>query len=257
MEAKADDSASFELGGGDDACLLLHGFTGSPWDMRPLGDALARSGYRVRGPRLPGHGVSPEAMLDVSWRDWERAAEDALQSLDGAKRVFVSGLSMGALLGLILAARHPTRVHGLALIAPAVRFLGPVMSLLRATRHLHWLERVKPWVAKTATDISDPEALARAPILPRFPSARLQDLWVLQDRAREAMAQVKAPTLIAVARHDHVVDPRAGLAMAKQLTGAATVKTRVLENSFHIIPRDRDGAALADEVGRFFEGLRR
>ena len=36
-----EKTAPFELGSGDDACLLLHGFTGSPWDLRPLGERLA------------------------------------------------------------------------------------------------------------------------------------------------------------------------------------------------------------------------
>src|SRR2546430_6543846 len=94
----------FELGPSDasaDACLLLHGFTGSPWDMRPLGDALAARGFRVKGVRLPGHGGEPEAMAGVSARDWEEACETALDSLASTPRVFVAGLSMGALLALL------------------------------------------------------------------------------------------------------------------------------------------------------------
>src|SRR5438270_13533902 len=101
----------FELGAAEapDACLLIHGFTGSPWDMRPLGDALAARGYRVKGVRLPGHGGEPEAMAGVSARDWEEACETALDSLASTPRVFVAGLSMGALLALLLAARRPER----------------------------------------------------------------------------------------------------------------------------------------------------
>ena len=37
-------TAPFTLGKGEDACLLVHGFTGSPWDLRPLGEALAARG---------------------------------------------------------------------------------------------------------------------------------------------------------------------------------------------------------------------
>jgi carboxylesterase len=256
MNAAEDKTAPFELGAGDDACLLLHGFTGTPWDVRPIGEALALAGCHVRAPRLPGHGLSPEAMLDVTWRDWERAAEDSLAALGPRARVFVAGLSMGALLALILAGKHPERIRGLALIAPAVHFLGPAMKLLRATRAVPWLEWVMPWVSKRKTDIDDPDVAAQAPIIPRFPSARLRDLWTLQDHARAALPRVKAPTLIAVARHDHVVDPDAGLALATQLPAAASVRTLQLERGFHVIPRDRDGPVLAKEVGAFVAGLR-
>src|SRR5205807_9198468 len=123
-----------------------------------------------------GHGLVPEAMRGVGWRDWERAAEDALAALAPARRVFAAGLSMGALLCLLLAARHPKQVAGLALVAPAMRFGGWTLALLRATRRVPW-ERLKPWVCKSTTDLSDPQALAGAPILPRFPSARLKDVW--------------------------------------------------------------------------------
>lgn len=256
MEPVEDKTAPFALGSGADACLLLHGFTGTPWDIRPLGEALATRGYRVAAPRLPGHGVVPEAMLKVSWKDWLSAAEEGLAALDGSRNVFIAGLSMGALLSLILAAKRPERVRGLALIAPAVRFRGPVMTLLRATRFVPWLEWVKPWVSKTDTDLSDANVLAEAPIIPRFPSARLQDVWTLQDQAQLALAGVKAPTLVAVAKQDHVVDPIAGMALANRLRASASVRTLELRQGFHIIPRDKDAPQLASSVGEFFDGLR-
>src|SRR5688500_7219834 len=102
-------TAPFELGQGDDACLLLHGFTGSPWDLRPLGEALAARGLYVKAPRLPGHGTTPEALLTVTHCHWEEAAQEALWTLRNRRRVFVAGLSMGALLSLRLAVHAPER----------------------------------------------------------------------------------------------------------------------------------------------------
>src|SRR5687768_7646312 len=114
-----EKTAPFELGRGEDACLLLHGFTGSPWDVRPLGEALAARGLYVRAIQLPGHGSTPEALLQVTRQDWLRAAAQALLSLREYRRTFVVGLSMGALLALRLAVDYRERVHGLALVAPA------------------------------------------------------------------------------------------------------------------------------------------
>jgi carboxylesterase len=249
-------TAPFELGRGDDACLLLHGFTGSPWDMRPLGEALATRGLHVRAPRLPGHGTTPEAMLEAGHRQWQEAALEALHSLRGFRHVFVAGLSMGALLGLRLAARCPELVKGLVLIAPAARFKGPKMALLKGLRHTGLLERVKPWVRKTATDLSDPVALAEAPILPAFPSARLNDLWILQEAALADAPLVRCPTLVVVAEQDHVVDPEGGRWLAGQLTRASAVRLLSLQEGYHIIPRDRGGPRMAAEVGDFLERLR-
>ncbi len=244
-------TAPFELGHGEDACLLLHGFTGSPWDVRPLGEALALRGLHVRAPRLPGHGTTPEAMLEVRHNHWQEAAWEALYALRGFRRVFVAGLSMGAMLGLRLAAGAPERVQALVLMAPAARFKGPTMAVLKGLRHTGLLERLKPWVRKTATDLSDPVALAEAPILPAFPSARLNDLWEVQAAALLEASRVRCPTLVAVAEQDHVVDPEGGKWLAGQLTQAPEVRLVSIQEGYHIIPRDKGGPQLASEVGAF------
>jgi pimeloyl-ACP methyl ester carboxylesterase len=71
-------AAPFEFPGKRPACLLIHGFTGTPWDVRPLGEALARAGHAVRALRLPGHGTTPRAMLEVRAPDWLLACDEAL-----------------------------------------------------------------------------------------------------------------------------------------------------------------------------------
>src|SRR5437016_5161881 len=95
----------FSLGGGDLACLLLHGLTGSPAEVRPVGEALAKAGFRAVGPLLPGHGTTPQDLEVVTRADMLDAAREALLSLRGARRVYLCGLSMGALLVVYLAAK--------------------------------------------------------------------------------------------------------------------------------------------------------
>src|SRR6185436_16652224 len=93
----------FALGSGPDACLLLHGLTGSPAEVRPVGEALARAGFRAVGPVLPGHGGRAEDLYTVRRSDLIHAAEAALLGLSGARRIFICGLSAGALLTIHLA----------------------------------------------------------------------------------------------------------------------------------------------------------
>lgn len=250
-----DKTAPFELGDGPDAVLLIHGFTGSPWDMRPLGEALALRGYHVRGIRLPGHGVTPRAMTGVDHRDWEAAVEDGLHALGDKRRVFIAGLSMGALLALIATARHPDQVHGLALLAPALRFKGRTLTLIRKFRSFPLLFALRPWVEKTASDIEDPTALADAPILRAWPSERLADLWKVQDHAREAMPRITAPSLIAISAQDHVVAADGGRELARGLVNAP-VRFIQLTRGFHIQPRDLGKDVLFAEVDGFFDRLR-
>ncbi|MBI3185129.1 MAG: alpha/beta fold hydrolase [Myxococcales bacterium] len=248
-------TAPFELGGGDDACLLLHGFTGSPWEMRPLGEALAARGYYVSGIRLPGHGASA-ALEQVTHRDWEQAAEDALLSLRNFRQVFVAGLSMGALLALLLAARHPERVHALALLAPAMRFARLPVRLLKAVRGLPLLEFFWPRFEKTRSDIEDASVRAEAPVLRKVPSAWLHDLWAVQDKARAALGQVHAPSLIAAAEKDHVVSMGGARELARGLINAPAVRFIAVSEGFHILTRDKGREVVLGEVAEFFDRLK-
>ena len=249
----AAKTAPFELPGERGACLLIHGFTGSPWDMLPLGEALSRAGIAAHGVRLPGHGTTPAAMLEARAPDWLLACDDALARLPG-RRVTVAGLSMGALLALVLAARHPARVAGVAALAPAVRFRDRTLNTLRNLRAAApLLEFLRPWVRKETTDLLDPAARADAPVLKAWPSARLRDLWEMQDLAWGSALRVTCPVLVVVAAEDHVVDPSGAAALVRRLEKSPSVRFVRIENSAHILPRDRNAELVAAEVMSFVD----
>lgn len=245
-------TSSFDLGPPDasTAVLLLHGFTGSPWEVRPLAESLAARGFFVRAPRLPGHGTTPEDMLWVTWREWLAAAEAAFDSLTRFPRVCIAGLSMGGLLGLLLAERHGARVSKLVLMAP-------VMRVQRRAGRL--LERLGPgplqgfaakWLEKTTTDLEDDAARAQSPVLPRYPLGRLLDLFELQRLARRAAPRVMAPTFIAAAVQDHVVQLESIEALHADMPGSRFL---VLQRGFHILTHDVDRARLTAEVAEFID----
>jgi carboxylesterase len=250
-------ASPFELGAGDDAALLVHGFTGSPWDVQPLGEALASRGYFVRGLRLPGHGQTPDAMLGVGADDWQQAVLAAVDALPDRRRVFLAGLSMGALLSVLAAAARPDRVAGLALLAPAMRVKKRGVDLLLRAGWFGEVARLSPWQFKDATDIADPEAQQQAPLLRAWPTRRLLDLHEIQRRARAAMAQVRAPALVMTARLDHVVTPDGGEELAFGLRASPRVRLIRLEEGFHVMPRDFGRERVAREVGDFFDRTRR
>ncbi len=248
-----EKTAPFELGSGDPSVLLIHGFTGSPWDLRLLGDALAARGFHVKGLRLPGHGATPEAFATATQRDWEQACEDALGALAVRRPVFVAGLSMGSLLALRLAARFPAQVAGLALMAPALQFRDRRLALVKALRRVPVLPLLQPHLEKNRSDLEDPAALAQAPILPRVPTRSLHDLLTLQEDAEAAVPNVRAPTLVVMARQDHVVDYAVGDRLVQRLGKAHEVRKLTLERGFHIMTRDLDHPRLSAEVGDFFQ----
>ena len=106
-----EGAESFLLEGKNNkAVLLLHGYTGAPSEMRPLGDYLHALGYTVSCVRLPGHGTSIKDLEATTATDWYAAAEaECLELLARFDSVYVAGLSMGGLLAIKLAAKLPVK----------------------------------------------------------------------------------------------------------------------------------------------------
>ena len=78
--------------GAKTAVLLVHGFTATPWEMRPLGETLAASGIASLAVCLPGHGTSPEDLSGRRWEEWLEAVDEGYQLLG---RDFQSVYGMG------------------------------------------------------------------------------------------------------------------------------------------------------------------
>jgi carboxylesterase len=232
------------------AVLMLHGFTGSPWEVRPLGEALFARGYHVHAPLLPGHGTDPQGMVGVSERQWLEAAREGLRALPEGHTVFLAGLSMGALLSLVLAREEPEAVKALVLMAPVWRLKPWNGRLLRALRKVPVPFVFDQWTSKERSDIEREEAHQENPILKRYPLARLLDLFRVQDLARAAAPMVRQPALVVAARQDHVVDFPGVQQLVRALPNGQLL---VLERGFHILPRDHDRALLVSEASQFFD----
>ena len=96
--------------------LLIHGLTGTPAEMRFVGRGLHRAGFSVLGMQLAGHCGTEADLLATGWRDWYASVSDAVERLQRTvDRVFVGGLSMGAVLALGAAQDRALDVAGLAL----------------------------------------------------------------------------------------------------------------------------------------------
>ena len=92
------------------ACLLIHGFTGAPKEMRLMGEYLHQQGFTCLGVRLAGHATHPEDMIRSHYTDWMTSVEDGYHLLRGfADNIFLAGLSMGGILSLLMSTRLDIR----------------------------------------------------------------------------------------------------------------------------------------------------
>jgi carboxylesterase len=194
------DPDPFDIGEGQVAVLCLHGLTGRPYEIRPVAEALARTGMRAVGPTLAGHGDTPEALTRIEFEQWLGGVRDAYRGLRREhETVMVAGLSLGGLLALALAAEEP--VDALAVIGTPMKLRFPIPQLAPLLR------RVLPYVRKRGSDIRDPAARARHPSYDVMPVHAVYQLTRLQGHVRDALPRIDVPILVAHGAHDATADP--------------------------------------------------
>jgi carboxylesterase len=247
-----EEDRSLRFAGGRLGFLLIHGLGGTPMEMRYIAQGLARAGHTVHVPQLAGHCSSAEDLHQTCWADWYASIEEEHDRLKGScDRIVVGGLSMGAILSVYHAARHPDDVFALALYAPMLTLDGwgvPWYSALFNLVHRKWFADLfhfaerDPWgikdrrlreLVKTAI-LSGDSSKAGIAALPG--SLMLEMRWLVEEVKKRA-ALVRQPTLIVHPREDD----RASLGNMKYLQSqlSGMVETVVLDDSYHVITLDR------------------
>ena len=223
------DPSAYAAGNGPVGVLLIHGFTGSVAETRPMGEVLARRGLTVHCPLLPGHGTHPQDLTRIRWQTWTAAVESALDDLQGrCHMVFVAGLSMGALLTLWLGARRP-EIAGLIPMAPMVIVQNRLMPLTVGLRHLF---KYSPLGPVGDDDLADPEAIQRIWCYDQVPLWGAGELYLLVRQVRQTLPTIHQPILVFQGLRDAQVPAEA--AQVVYDTVASEDKTLVwLEHSGH------------------------
>ncbi|MDI9441277.1 MAG: alpha/beta fold hydrolase [Firmicutes bacterium] len=208
-------------------CLLIHGFTSTPAEMRVIGEMLAAHGYTSKGILLPGHGTQPEDLMEVTYKDWINAAQAGINELKKTcQKIVVIGHSMGGLLALQMAARN--KVDGVVTIAAAIK-----PSNRKA--HLAWLfKHFKPFVAGAN---KERPAEQRKYLLhyPYFPVASVAELMRLAAHTRSILHQITASALIIQTQDDQTVRPESAQIIHKTISSRHK-ECLWLEEGTHNVP---------------------
>jgi carboxylesterase len=225
----ADTAVDIAQAGQSVGALLIHGYTGSVAETRPMGEYLARQGLSVRCPLLPGHGTTPEDLTRIRWQDWAGEVESALDDLQRrCDLVFVGGLSLGSLLTLWLGAQHP-ELAGLIPMSPAIKLQNRLLPLSVGLRHLL---KYNPFGPIGDDDLGDPEAIRRIWCYDQTPLWGGGEIYRLQRKVAKALPSIHQPVLVFQGRRDAQVDPRAAEILRDSI--GSTDKTVVwLEYSGH------------------------
>ena len=218
------------------ACLLIHGFTGTPKEMRWMGEFLNRHGYTCLGIRLAGHATDPEDMIRSRWTDWVASVEDGYHLLCGTTdTIFLIGLSMGGVLSLLMSTR--LKVKGVVAMSTPARL--PTDYPIWFIELLSHVTRYRPkskeppgsrWFDKAAYQdhVAYPENPVRS-------GAELKKL-ILEMSV--ALPEVKLPVLLIHSKDERNILPDNIETIYHQLINTSDKTKLYVTGSGHVLPRD-------------------
>ena len=233
--------------GGPVGCLVIHGFTGAPAEMRWFGQQLANEGFSVVGVRLFAHATCPEDMFRARAQDWVASVEDGYHLLRGlSEHVVVMGLSLGGILALHFASRRPVR----GVVAMSVPYILMAPWLRRVRPLLPALSQVVPYMDKGAPDWRDPHVAADHLEYPRHPVRAAASVVDVHAEMLRRLPLITAPTLMIVSHGDATAPPWHTQAMFDRLR-TADKQIVLVENSGHVITRDLERRRVAESAAAF------
>ena len=225
--------------------ICLHGFTGTPYGVQPIGEACFSRGIDAVAPILPGHGYEHAAdqRREFPKMTMEGMFEAARKEIYRARQTYqfvgMFGLSMGGAIALTMAAEG--LIDACAAAAPALRLP------LKAEILIPLLGWASFW---TPSKTKQPFYL---PTYDAYHSHALRELRRISRHARSNLPKIQAPTLVV---HSHA-DPTIPSVVAKWIQAETSGKVDVawFDQSGHCMPHDIQGKEVSETVAEFFKGV--
>jgi pimeloyl-ACP methyl ester carboxylesterase len=232
------------------AIVFLHGagMDHSVWAL--LARAFASHSFGVLAPDLPGHGRSRGAALSsiAALADWTAALIDAA----GLRAARLVGHSMGSLVALDTAARHPAKVSALALIATAapMRVSDDLLNAAKANEHAA-IDMISLWAEGYRAALGGSQApglwmLGGAERLlehsqPGVIFADLSACNAYQDALASA-GKVAVPSIVIQGSRDLMTPLKAGKAVAGAIANCRLIR---IDGAGHMLMSERPDDVLA------------
>ncbi|MHA1260181.1 MAG: alpha/beta hydrolase [Candidatus Heimdallarchaeaceae archaeon] len=173
--------------------MLIHGFTGTHYEMNPLEKFLKDKGYYVENLILPGHETSIEELEKYQWKDWVEYAQDRLEGLKSKEgKVFVCGLSLGGAITLYLGAKNQD-LSGIVLMATPYKAPRWELHLFTIFPFIPWFYR---YHKSEEVGWEDLEALSKHRCYGIYPTKAIIQLGKFLKKIKKIIPKIEIPTLI-------------------------------------------------------------
>ncbi len=247
------------------AVFLIHGLGGTQYDLGSMHKRLKNAGFVTHSLTLPGHGTSPEDLVNVTAEDWMAAVTAKYHEVAALHDNFhIMGMCMGALLATELAKRQKHTRGKLIALAPPIYIDGWATAWYTPLRHLiYYVPGVQ---ARMKVEEEDPFGIKneqlRAIVKAKFargenfhyrwvPLACVRQVDRLRGWVMTGLKDMASETLVIHAREDELTSLNSANYLVEQI-GGAKARMVVLENSYHMICVDNDREQVARNVLEFF-----
>lgn len=230
---------------------MIHGFGGSPAELRPLAEMLLSDGWHTRGMLLPGFGPDIENLDSVGLNEWVVSAKGEWTEIANHYHPSVLlGYSMGAAVSiqlakflspdsLILVAPYwyspPIVPFSTSILKHIIRRIHPFrFANLNDARVRNYLRQLLP-----GTDLDDQriQQLIRNELTIRL--STMDDVFRLGKMAYRDIASVNSPTLVIQGKNDKVVAPAKTRKLSQRIS--ARLKTYVEIPAGHELLSENSG----------------
>lgn len=221
----------FLLEGGAPAAILVHGFPGTPAEMRPIANLLNRNGWTVKGVLLPGFGSQIRTLYSTEFHQWIESVHDAIASLrEDHNPILIVGYSMGGAVAINTASQ--SGADGLILLAPFWRIGNFYQNLIwqifkRVTHSFQPFKNTSfndPDIQKLVYDLI-PELDLNSPDVQqslrdlRVPNRLIEQVEMVGKRAKKLLPEVVIPLLLVQGIDDNRVPVHSSRKLIRDYAG--------------------------------------
>lgn len=256
--------------------LLFHGLTGSPAELGYIAHYVHRRGeLNVECPQLVNHGQPIAVLGRTRMEEIYAGARTSLErahtacARDGLPLV-VGGLSLGAVLSLMLAAQEPHAIAGVVCMSPTLFYDGwnvpwthrliPLADYI-PLKYFAYLRESPPYGLKNEAlrarvaaayekaSLHDHEFATRLGYA-HFPVALFCEMRHLIRRCIAMLPRVTAPLLLLQAEEDDITSPRNSRFIYDRVASRRK-ELVLLTRSYHVITADDDREEVAAAITAF------
>ena len=247
-----EGDAGFVLGSGEVAVLLIHGLTGTPTELRRVAVGLAKAGCTVYVPTLAGHCGNNADLQATGWRDWYEGVRKTFVDIRRHhSKVFVGGLSMGAVMSMYVASEHPGQVAGLLMYSTTLKydgwsihklaFLTPLLMKIPFGVHICRFEEKPPYGIKNErlraiVERQMKEGQSSQAGLLTMEGVTVRELHRMNAVVKKRMPSITAPALVLHSIEDDITS-RWNADYVERKLGGEVVKI-LLDDCYHMITVD-------------------